>query len=66
MSAPQDRTTVALAEHKSQTESRLERVTRSMTNALIPVVGAFIIGGLLLAVLGRNPFAFYGLSLIHI
>ena len=53
MSAPHDGATVALAEHKSQTESRLERVSRSMTNALIPVVGAFVIGGLLLAVLGR-------------
>ena len=36
-----------------------------MTNALIPVVGAFVIGGLLLAVLGRNPFAFYGNVIDH-
>jgi len=65
MSAPGDGAIVALVEHKSQTESRLERIGRSMANALIPVVGAFVIGGLLLAVLGRNPFAFYGNVIDH-
>lgn len=60
MSSLQDGTTVVAAEHMQGIESRLARIGRSTTTAMIPVIGAFVIGGLLLAALGRNPLNFYG------
>lgn len=65
MNSLQDGTLVTAAEHMPATESRFTRIGRGTATAMIPVIGAFVIGGLLLAVLGRNPFAFYGNVIDH-
>lgn len=59
MSSLHDEATVAVSENLLVTASRFTRMSRTTVTALIPVAGALLIGGLLLATLGRNPFAFY-------
>ncbi len=46
-------------------ESRITRISRSTITAMIPVIGAIVIGGLLLMTLGRNPFVFFGNIIDH-
>ena len=65
MSSLQNETTVVVAEHMREPESRLTRIGRSVITAVTPVIGAFVIGGLLLAVLGRNSLTFYGDVIDH-
>lgn len=48
-----------------KTESRLKRSLTTVSVSVLPVIAAIIVGGLLLLVLGRNPFLFYSNVISH-